>query len=79
METERSKRNTRRVGETDSKKKALDEIWRLREEGGKRTDQYHAEPEEESVDEEGPQEYNDDFIADGEKYEDSDEGERYVR
>lgn len=51
---------------------------RLREEGGKWTDQYHAEPDEESADDDAPQEYNDnDFIADG-VYEDSDEGERPI-
>jgi len=38
MQEERSKRQTRKVGETDSKKKALQDMKRLKEEGGKRTE-----------------------------------------
>jgi DNA polymerase alpha subunit A len=43
MSTTRSKRAIKKVGVTEGKMKALAELKKLKDEGGKRTDQYEVE------------------------------------
>lgn len=78
MSTTRSKRAIKKVGVTEGKMKALAELKKLKDEGGKRTDQYEVEDVPQILEDVNSDDYNarnearrrDDFIVGDDGYKD---------